>query len=107
PGAAHRWIVSWLGGPSAQATTREVPGGMNGPSALSRRADTPRPAHRPYRAPAPRPNRAQRRPVTSPLSIAPRTPPSPAKPTMAPHARPKSPQLIVSLFAKAALPVVG
>ena len=46
--------------------------------------------------------------MTSPLSSEPRTPPSPAaKPTINPHATPKSPQLIMSLFAKAALPVVG
>ena len=46
--------------------------------------------------------------MSSPLSMAPRTPSSPAaKPTMKPHATPNSPQPRVSLFAKAAVPVLG
>jgi hypothetical protein len=67
-------------------------GGAKVPSPFNRRADSPRPAHRPYRAPASTPKRAHRTPVISPLSTEPRTPPSPVKPTMMPHARPNSPQ---------------
>ena len=47
-------------------------------------------------------------PMTSPLSMAPRTPPSPAaKPTMSPHARPNSPQLIDVALRKGGAPRGG
>src|SRR6516162_7542201 len=107
PGALSVSIVSWLTGPSAQATSIDVPGTSRPLRPLSLRAETARPAHSPYSAPATRPNTAQPIPVTTASSTKLCTPPPPKAPAKAPTTTPNSPQLIRSLLAQAFTPWLG